>query len=109
MGKEDKFRLEKEDSREDRELRGYVVTSLAESVQVQVDKSGLAAAGPASQASQASPLSTRSGASRTLSDDSDSKVVVEQPAGRQSGAEDWVRARGEAGSRSNHFNNPRNL
>lgn len=106
MSKEDKFRLEKEDAREDRELRGYVVTSLAESVQMQVPPTvAPTSSGASGTASQ------RSHVSRSTSDDQ--KLPAEQPAGRQSGTEEWVRARGEAGPRSNPrsdpFNNPRNL
>ena len=106
MSKDDKFRLEKEDAREDRELRGYVVTSLAESVQMSVPPTVTAAA-----ASGSGTQSQRSTVTRSASDDL--KVAAEQPAGRQSGTEEWVRARGEAGPRSSPrsdpFNNPRNL
>lgn len=98
MSKEDRFRLEKEDSREDRELRGYVVTSLAEQVQ---NSAMMDMSAASSQAG--------SNASRiTRSSSDDQKLPAEQPAGRQSGNEDWVRARGEAGPR-NPFNGPRNL
>lgn len=106
MSKDDKFRLEKEDTREDRELRGYVVTSLAESVQMSVPATVTAAA-----ASESGTQSQRSTVTRTASDDL--KVAAEQPVGRQSGTEEWIRARGEAGprssSRTDPFNNPRNL
>lgn len=106
MSKDDKFRLEKEDAREDRELRGYVVTSLAESVQRSVPPTVTATA-----ASGSGTQSQRSTITRSASDDL--KVAAEQPAGRQSGTEEWARARGEAGPRSSPrsdpFNSPRNL
>lgn len=84
MPKEDKFRLEKEDSREDRELRGYVVTSLAQSVRVTVPDIS----------SDPSPSATNA-PSHSPSDDQ--KMPAEQSVGRQSGNEEWVRARGEGG------------
>lgn len=84
MPKEDKFRLEKEDSREDRELRGYVVTSLAQSVRVTVPDIS----------SDPSPSATNAPA-HNPSDDQ--KLPAEQSVGRQSGNEEWVRARGEGG------------
>lgn len=90
MPKDERFRLEKEDSREDRELRGYFVASIAESVVTKLN--------PCSS-SNATP-----NGSRTPPPD-DQKVPAEQPAGRQSGTDEWVRARGENGGR--HDFNPR--
>jgi peptide-N4-(N-acetyl-beta-glucosaminyl)asparagine amidase len=89
MPKEERFRLEKEDSREDRELRGYVIRSIAESV-----VTGIRPDDQAMHMSQTSQTSTRP---RTPEDQ---KRPAEQPA-RQSGNEEWVRARGEAGPRNN--------
>jgi peptide-N4-(N-acetyl-beta-glucosaminyl)asparagine amidase len=89
MPKEERFRLEKEDSREDRELRGYVITSIAESVVtgIRPDDRGM-------QMNQ----TNQSGIRPRTPDDQ--KRPAEQPA-RQSGNEEWVRARGEAGPRNN--------
>jgi len=90
VSKEDKFRLEKEDSREDRELRGYVLTSLAQSVQLGIPDIPTAISS-----------STSTAQSRSVTDDQ--KLPAEQPAGRQSGTEEWARARGEAGPRNNNL------
>ncbi|PBP27546.1 putative Protein PNG1 [Diplocarpon rosae] len=81
MSKDERFRLEKEDYREDKELRGYVVAQMAQSV-----VSSLRPGEPA--LADACP--------RTADDQ---KLPPEQPAGRQSGAQEWINARGEDGSR----------
>lgn len=81
MPKDERFRLEKEDAREDKELRGYVVAGIAQSV-VSGIRPGQSASTPRS------PHSSE-----------DQKLPAEQPAGRQSGAQEWVNARGEQGRR----------
>ena len=82
MLKDERFRLEKEDAREDKELRGYVVAQIAQSV-VSSLRPGEA--------------STTTLAHRPRTPE-DQKLPIEQPA-RQSGAQEWVNARGENGRR----------
>lgn len=90
--KERRFQLEKEDSREDRELRAYVVASIAQAVTQLVP--GLPSPGPSGPA----------GNRRTASSSDDTKVPVsaDLPA-RQSGNAEWVVARGESGPRHQPF------
>ncbi|KAI1643374.1 hypothetical protein F4815DRAFT_432271 [Daldinia loculata] len=94
MSKEERFRLEKEDSREDRELRGYVVASITQAVTRMV---------PGSSSSTSSSTS-RPPVSSSASDDQ--KLPAEQPT-RQSGNAEWVAARGENGRRNPQFQDPR--
>ncbi|KAI1464324.1 uncharacterized protein F4812DRAFT_452957 [Daldinia caldariorum] len=93
LSKEERFRLEKEDSREDRELRGYVVASITQAVTRMV---------PGSPSSSA-PAANRPPAP---SANEDQKLPAEQP-GRQSGNAEWVAARGENGRRNQHFQDTR--
>lgn len=86
MSKEDRFRLEGEDSKEDRELRGYVVASITQAVTQMVPG--------ATNALRTS--SARRGQGLFANDDQ--KLPAEQP-GRQSGNAEWVAARGEDGLR----------
>ncbi|KAL7620866.1 Protein png1 [Parahypoxylon ruwenzoriense] len=93
MSKEERFRLEKEDSREDRELRGYVVASITQAVTRMVP-------GPSTSTSITSGRVSGSAAN------DDQKLPAEQP-GRQSGNAEWVAARGENGRRNQQFQDPR--
>jgi len=88
MMKDERFRLEKEDAREEKELRGYVVEQITHSV-----VAGLRHGEPSSMSPQPARRS-----------ESDQKLPVEQPAGRQSGAQEWVNARGENGQ---YYQQPR--
>jgi peptide-N4-(N-acetyl-beta-glucosaminyl)asparagine amidase len=91
MDKEARFRLEKEDSKEDHELRSYVVASLADSVTQLVPAADGGIGGSAG----------RRGASSS-GDDTKVPVTSDLP-GRQSGSAEWVAARGENGMRSHTF------
>ncbi|KAI1384293.1 uncharacterized protein F4822DRAFT_65530 [Hypoxylon trugodes] len=95
MTKDQRFRLEKEDSKEDRELRGYVVASITQAVTRMVP-------GPSSS----SAPSTTARPSGSSSTNDDQKLPAEQP-GRQSGNAEWVAARGENGRRNQQFQDPR--
>ncbi|KXX80442.1 Protein PNG1 [Madurella mycetomatis] len=87
MDKETRFRLEKEDSREDRELRSYVVASITQAVTQLVPATG--EAGP-----------SRGGSSSG----DDTKVPVSADlGGRRSGNAEWVAARGENGLPNQRF------
>lgn len=79
MPKDERFRLEKEDHQEDKELRGYVVAQIAQSV-----VAGLRPGEPSMTSAPSRPQP-------------DQKLPAEQLAGRQSGAQEWVNARGENG------------
>lgn len=91
MSKEERFRLEKEDSSEDRQLRQYVVNSIAQAVTRLVP------------GSVAGPSGTNNNQGRPTSSSDDHKVPAEVH-GRQSGNSEWVAARGEAGRRQQQQN-----
>lgn len=96
MNKDERFRLEKEDAREDRELRTYVISSITQAVTELVPGSIQTAGIPLpSQAPRRSPPSSSD----------DTKVPAELP-GRQSGNAEWVAARGENGRRFQHPQDP---
>jgi peptide-N4-(N-acetyl-beta-glucosaminyl)asparagine amidase len=76
MSKQEKFRLEGEDMREDREFRGYVIHSIAH------------------QVSKINAEDIANGRPRSPRADSDGQKALE---GRTSGNSQWIRARGEGG------------
>lgn len=83
MPKDERFKLEKEDYREDKELRSLVISSLTSSVV---------------NLRPGEPTSMQS--SRSTSSNRDQKVPLSaEQVGRQSGAQEWVNARGENGAR----------
>ena len=94
LSKEQKRRLIKEDEREEKELRGYVVSALAAEIEKLIQSGGASQSsrrhGPGSPGPQATSLSP--------STTTDTKRPAEQdlPA-RQSGDAEWRRARGENG------------
>ncbi|KAK5631604.1 hypothetical protein RRF57_007318 [Xylaria bambusicola] len=96
LSKEQRFRLEKEDSKEDRELRGYVVASITQAVTRMVPE----LSSPGSPHNSQRP-SGQSGGSSFAND----KLPAEQPA-RQSGNAEWVAARGENGRRNQPPHDP---
>ncbi|KAI0169923.1 hypothetical protein GGR52DRAFT_487930 [Hypoxylon sp. FL1284] len=93
VSKDQRFRLEKEDSSEDRELRGYVVASITQAVTRIVPGSSPAPSG--------TPVSAAGRPAGSSPANDDQKLPAEQPA-RQSGNDEWVAARGENGRRNQH-------
>ncbi len=82
LGKDERFRLEKEDAAEDRELRQHVVNSIAAAVTRLVPTAAGSSSGSSHQ--------------RSRSQADDAKLPAEQP-GRQSGNAEWIASRGENG------------
>lgn len=97
MMKDERFRLEKEDSREDRELQKFFVSRIADEFVV-----GLS---PGSPMQDVAPGPASSYSRPRTAAHEDQKVPAEQP-GRQSGTEEWARARGEAGPGNNQQGYP---
>ena len=81
MSKDEHYRLEKEDAREDKELRSYLVASIVQSLVSDLRVMDLGTSNPSLGEDQ--KLST--------------ELPVVQVAGRQSGSREWVNARGEGG------------
>ncbi|GAP84349.1 putative protein PNG1 [Rosellinia necatrix] len=97
LSKEERFRLEKEDSKEDHELRCYVVASITQAVTRMVPGSPCT-----STSNQRRPGAGGTGSSYSADDQ---KLPAEQPA-RQSGNAEWVAARGEHGRRNQPPHDP---
>jgi peptide-N4-(N-acetyl-beta-glucosaminyl)asparagine amidase len=86
MSKQDKFRLQGEDLRESKELRGYVITSIAHDI------------------CKLKPQDIINGAP-PRSNDAESDKALE---GRMSGNAQWIRARNEQGRGRPNQQDPRN-
>ncbi|KAK3341352.1 hypothetical protein B0T25DRAFT_339162 [Lasiosphaeria hispida] len=97
MDKDRRFQLEKEDSREDRELRSYVVASITQAVTELVP--GSCEASPSGNGGRRVPGS---------SNDDTKLPVSAEVSGRQSGNAEWVAARGENGRRHQQYPPPQN-
>jgi peptide-N4-(N-acetyl-beta-glucosaminyl)asparagine amidase len=86
LSKEERFRLEKEDAIESKELQGYIVGAIAQSLVSDL------------QVMDASMNSTNHAHVRDTQKIS-TELQEEQPMGRQSGAREWIDSRGEGGQR----------
>jgi peptide-N4-(N-acetyl-beta-glucosaminyl)asparagine amidase len=95
LDKQTRFQLEKEDAREDKELRSYVVASITQAVTQLV---------PTPNAVPSGSTGARRGGTSS-SDDTKVPVSADLP-GRQSGNAEWVAARGENGRRNQGFPSP---
>jgi len=93
MDKDNRFRLEKEDAREDRELRSFVMRSITQTIVDLLPSPSDVGSSSSGQQPRPSPSSD------------DTKVPAEQP-GRQSGNAAWVAARGEHGRGNPQFQPP---
>ncbi|KAI0126993.1 hypothetical protein BJ170DRAFT_425878 [Xylariales sp. AK1849] len=100
MSKDQRFQLEKEDTKEDKELRGYVLASITQAVTNMVPGPSNSSIAPNARAPVRPPVPSSAG--RT----DDQKLPAEQPA-RQSGNAEWVAARGENGRRNQQYQDPR--
>jgi peptide-N4-(N-acetyl-beta-glucosaminyl)asparagine amidase len=87
MSKQDKFRLQGEDLREAKELRGYVISSIA------------------SEVSKLRAEDIISGSPAPRRQDADADKALE---GRLSGNSQWINARGEGGRGRPNHQDPRN-
>jgi peptide-N4-(N-acetyl-beta-glucosaminyl)asparagine amidase len=84
LSKEERFRLEKEDSRESRELRGYIVAAISQSLVLDLRGVDMSMNG-----ANHLHVQDKQKLSVELSD--------EQKTGRRSGAQEWIDSRGESG------------
>lgn len=97
MDKDNRFRLEKEDAREDRELRSYVINCITQAV-TQIIPSSPGPSNSAASGARATAPPIRRPVTRA---NEDTKVPAELPA-RQSGNAEWIAARGENGRRQQY-------
>lgn len=98
LTKDQRFALEKDDAREDRELRSYVLASITQAVTNMVP-------GAVTSMPTALPVAPTKPAPAPPSTNDDHKLPIEQP-GRQSGNSEWVAARGDNGRRNPYFQDP---
>jgi peptide-N4-(N-acetyl-beta-glucosaminyl)asparagine amidase len=90
MPRDERFRLEKEDAREDNELRSYIVPSIAQSFVSDLQLRDL---------SVNSPNHPHAANIQKLPVELPAELPAKQPAGRRSGTQEWIDRRGENGQR----------
>lgn len=96
MDKHRRFELEKEDAREEQELRMYVVESLTRAINRLVPTgTSFVPPGPSSESGPSG--TTEHGRSQSASADDTKRPIADELTGRQSGNPEWVASRGEDG------------
>lgn len=107
MNKDTRFQLEKEDQKEEKELRQYVINSITQAVTNMVPRSSRQAAPPLPPQPRLPPREHHSQSRSQASSTDDQKLPAEQP-GRQHGNAEWMAAREENDRRNHqHHHDPR--